>query len=75
VKQERKKLSRPCTFGLSNFVCAFSSLALDEAMSDLFGALVDRETGTTGDDIWLMGEDVLTPGILGDTVRNMKNPR
>lgn len=28
--------------------------ALDEAMSDIFGALlVDRETGATGDDIWL----------------------
>ena len=53
----------------------FSCLALDEAMSDIFGALVDRETGATGDDIWLMGEDVLTPGIPGDAVRNMKNPR
>jgi hypothetical protein len=56
-------------------VCALSSLALDEAMSDIFGALVDRETGATGDDIWFMGEDVLTPGIPGDAVRNMKNPR
>jgi hypothetical protein len=50
-------------------------IALNEALSDIFGALVDRETGAIGDDIWLVGEDIYTPGIPGDALRSMKNPR
>jgi bacillolysin len=44
-------------------------------MSDIFGALVDRATGATGDDIWTIGEDVFTPGTANDGgLRNMKDP-
>jgi hypothetical protein len=74
VKQKRGRnyLVLALLVFLTSFV-RFLSLALDEAMRDLFGELVDRETG---DDIWLMGEDVLTRGLPGDdAVRKMKNLR
>jgi hypothetical protein len=56
----------------------FSSIlviALNEAMSDIFGAMVDRATGATGADIWTIGEDIYTPGTPGDGgIRNMADP-
>lgn len=41
--------------------------ALNEAFSDLFGCLIDRED-------WLTGEDCYTPGIPGDALRDITNP-
>ncbi len=41
--------------------------ALNESMSDIFGAMVDR-------DDWLMGEDVYTPGTPGDALRSLSDP-
>ena len=43
-------------------------------MSDIFGAMVDRQEGATGSDIWLLGEDIYTPGISGDGLRDMACP-
>jgi bacillolysin len=48
--------------------------ALNEAMSDIFSALVEFYIGTTGDNIWLLGEDVWTPGVAGDALRYMCDP-
>jgi len=48
--------------------------ALNEAMSDIFGALVDAFIGKNDDDIWLIGEDVFTPIVAGDALRYMCDP-
>lgn len=42
--------------------------ALNESISDIFGAMVDRED-------WLIGEDVYTPNKKGDALRSMSNPK
>ncbi|AFH66221.1 M4 family metallopeptidase [Paenibacillus caseinilyticus] len=41
--------------------------ALNESISDIFGAMLD-----SGD--WLLGEDVYTPGTSGDALRSLSNP-
>ncbi|WP_077328589.1 M4 family metallopeptidase [Virgibacillus siamensis] len=41
--------------------------ALNESMSDVFAAFVDR-------DDYLLGEDVYTPGKSGDALRSISNP-
>ena len=51
-------------------------------MSDIFGALVDSWEGlidlgmtpATGAAIWLIGEDIYTPGTPGDALRSMADP-
>lgn len=48
--------------------------ALNEAWSDIFGAMVDAANGATGDDIWMLGEDIYTPGTPGDALRYMHDP-
>jgi bacillolysin len=58
----------------SDLVYAYKSGALNEAISDIFGARVDRQEGATDDDIWLLGEDIYTSGIPGDALRNMADP-
>jgi Zn-dependent metalloprotease len=49
--------------------------ALNESMSDVFGAMVERNF-RTGDNpnVWKIGEDVYTPAIAGDALRYMDNP-
>ena len=47
---------------------------MNEAWSDIFGALVDRQEGGTGADLWLLGENIFTPGVPGDGLRNMADP-
>ena len=50
--------------------------ALNESMSDVFGVLVkqwaNQQTAEQAD--WLIGADILTPGIAGDALRSMKAP-
>ncbi|CAG9612486.1 Neutral protease B [Bacillus rhizoplanae] len=41
--------------------------ALNESLSDIMGAMVDR-------DDWEMGEDIYTPGKAGDALRSLSNP-
>ena len=48
--------------------------ALNEAISDIFGALVDAFIGKNDDDIWLLGEDIFTPSVAGDALRYMCDP-
>lgn len=51
----------------ANLIYLSQSGALNESFADVFGAMVDRED-------WLMGEDVYTPGISGDALRDLSNP-
>jgi bacillolysin len=41
--------------------------ALNESFADVFGYFVDPED-------WLLGEDVYTPKVEGDAIRNLENP-
>jgi hypothetical protein len=62
------------TTSTSGLVYQDESGALNEAVSDIFGALVDRQEGATGNDIWLIGEDIYTPSTPGDAFRSMADP-
>src|SRR5215204_2262744 len=50
--------------------------ALNESMSDVFGALVElyADGGVVSADTWKIGEDAYTPSISGDALRYMNNP-
>jgi len=50
--------------------------ALNESVSDVFGALVKQRTlGQTADQAdWLIGADLLAPGVQGVALRSMKDP-
>lgn len=59
----------------SNLIYSNESGALNEAMSDIFGAAAEAwRDGSTGDDTWKIGEDVFTPNIAGDALRYMDDP-
>ncbi len=51
--------------------------ALNEAISDIFGAMVERskkgETSATTN-MWRIGEEIYTPNTSGDALRYMDNP-
>jgi Zn-dependent metalloprotease len=47
--------------------------ALNESYADIFGTFVEfYARGTAAN--WLMGEEILTPGIPNDALRNLQNP-
>jgi Zn-dependent metalloprotease len=48
--------------------------ALNESMSDVFGAMVERYVRGESANTWLNGEDAYTPGIPGDAFRYMDDP-
>lgn len=59
----------------SNLVYARESGALNEALSDIFGAAVEAWVdGAVTSATWLLGEDIYTPGTSGDALRYMANP-
>ena len=68
------ELTHGVTERTSGLIYQNESGALNEAWSDIFGAMVDRQEGATGADIWLLGEDIYTPNTPGDALRNMADP-
>ncbi|MFF5703608.1 M4 family metallopeptidase [Streptomyces sp. NPDC012794] len=70
------ELSHGVTEHTSNFEYHNQSGALNESMSDVFGALVKQWSlkQTAGEADWLIGADIWTPGIKGDALRSMKAP-
>jgi vibriolysin len=49
--------------------------ALNEASSDIFGAICEAwKDGAVSGATWKLGEDVWTPGTAGDALRYMNNP-
>jgi Zn-dependent metalloprotease len=57
----------------ANLIYEFQSGALNECFADVFGTAVEfYYEGANGD--WLIGEDVTTPNIPGDALRDMQNP-
>lgn len=59
----------------SDLVYQNESGALNESLSDVFGAAVESwaDGGISGD-TWKIGEDVFTPATAGDALRYMNNP-
>ena len=54
----------------ADLVYSYQSGALNESWSDVFGNLIENKA----DNLWLIGEDVYTPGTAGDALRSMSNP-
>ncbi len=78
LSQDADVVAHELTHGVteyeSNLIYSNESGALNESLSDVFGSEVDRQEGATGNDIWLLGEDIYTPGIPGDGLRDMADP-
>jgi bacillolysin len=68
------ELTHGVTSSTSNLVYRGQSGALNEAMSDIFAALVEMENGGSYDEVWQLGEAVFTPSIDGDALRSLKDP-
>jgi bacillolysin/thermolysin len=51
----------------ANLIYELQSGALNEAVSDIFAVIADSSN-------WLLGEDVYTPSIAGDALRNIQDP-
>lgn len=60
----------------ANLTYQNESGALNESMSDVFGAMVElyADGGVVSGDTWKIGEDAYTPGTAGDALRYMDNP-
>jgi bacillolysin len=66
------ELTHAVTDFTSDLVYQNESGALNEAISDIFGTLVEYENGSNPD--FEIGEDIYTPGTSGDALRSMSNP-
>ncbi len=59
----------------ANLTYSYESGALNEAMSDIFGAAAEAYSdGGVNSNTWKIGEDIYTPGTSGDALRYMNNP-
>ncbi|RKH49131.1 M4 family metallopeptidase [Corallococcus llansteffanensis] len=71
------ELTHAVTSYESNLTYSGQSGGLNEAMSDTFGAVCESwQSGTwsTAAAIWMVGEDVWTPGTANDALRYMDDP-
>lgn len=70
------EMSHGVTEYTANLTYANESGALNEATSDIFGAMVElrADGGTVSANTWLIGEDCYTPGTPGDALRSMSSP-
>jgi Zn-dependent metalloprotease len=48
--------------------------ALNESMSDCFGAMIERHARGESEDTWTIGEETWTPDVSGDALRYMYDP-
>ncbi|MCK6507240.1 M4 family metallopeptidase [Myxococcota bacterium] len=58
----------------ANLTYSGESGHLNESMSDVFGAMIERYALGESADTWWMGEDVWTPSVSGDALRYMDDP-
>jgi vibriolysin len=70
------ELTHGVTRASANLVYVNESGAINEAMSDIFGAVCEswKRGGQITDDTWKIGEDMQTPAIPGDALRYMNDP-
>ncbi|PEB55944.1 bacillolysin [Bacillus pseudomycoides] len=66
------ELTHAVTENSSNLIYQNESGALNEAVSDIFGTLVEYYDNRNPD--WEIGEDIYTPGKAGDALRSMSDP-
>lgn len=66
------ELTHAVTEYSSNLIYQNESGALNEAISDVFGTLVEYYDNRNPD--WEVGEDIYTPGQAGDALRSMSDP-
>ncbi|MGG0240244.1 M4 family metallopeptidase [Bacillus rhizoplanae] len=66
------ELTHAVTERSSNLIYQNESGALNEAISDIFGTLVEYYDNRNPD--WEIGEDIYTPGKAGDALRSMSDP-
>lgn len=61
----------------ANLTYSGESGGLNEAVSDIFGALIERyaDGNVTSGDTWKIGEDAWTPSTSGDALRYMNAPK
>lgn len=58
----------------ANLIYSGESGALNEAISDMFGAMIESRAKGVTSDTWKIGEECWTPGIPGDALRYMDEP-
>lgn len=58
----------------ANLTYSGESGALNEAISDIMGAMVERSVRGESANTWLVGEDVFTPATADDALRYMDEP-
>jgi Zn-dependent metalloprotease len=58
----------------AGLVYSGESGALNESMSDVFGAMVERHARGESEGTWQIGEEVFTPRTAGDALRFMNDP-
>lgn len=58
----------------AGLVYSNQSGALNEAVSDIFGAMVERYVKGESSNTWKIGEQAYTPATSGDALRYMDNP-
>lgn len=69
------ELTHGVTDFTSNLIYSSDSGALNEGLSDIFGASIEAwSEGGISADTWKLGEDVYTPGIPNDALRYMNDP-
>ncbi|WNG58182.1 peptidase M4 [Archangium gephyra] len=70
------ELTHAVTSSESNLTYANESGALNEGLSDIFGAYCESWSRGWAVDaaVWMVGDDVWTPNIPGDALRYMANP-
>ncbi|XZF74991.1 M4 family metallopeptidase [Bacillus sp. AL-1R] len=66
------ELTHAVTERSSNLIYQNESGALNEAISDIFGTVIEFYTNNNPD--YEIGEDIYTPNISGDSLRSMSNP-
>ena len=66
------ELTHAVTENSSDLIYQNESGALNEAISDIFGTLVEFYDNRNPD--WEIGEDIYTPGKAGDALRSMSDP-
>ncbi|RKH45605.1 M4 family metallopeptidase [Corallococcus sicarius] len=69
------ELTHAVTDTSSELIYANESGALNEAMSDVFGAAIEAyRDGAVSANTWKVGEECWTPGTAGDALRYMNDP-
>lgn len=68
------EMTHGVTQATANLTYSNESGAMNESMSDIFGAAAEARVRGVSASTWKIGEDVYTPGVSGDALRYMNTP-